>query len=382
VLVASTLVSRGAAFARRIPFEETRAADRGLVTIAALVGIMLFTAECIRDRDRLDTLLARFSLLTAACAAIGIVQFVTGFDVATELHIPGLGIVNNDYISIGERSSFRRVASTTLHPIEFGYLLALALPIVLHYAYHPRQEKSPWRRWLPVVLVATAIPMALSRTASLGVIVAAVVLVPTWDRRRRFRAAWVTAIALVVFRVVFPGVLGTVLSLFTSWSDDTSVGARASRYVRFEHFFSDSPIVGRGFHTLLPTTFTLDNQYLLTLIEVGVVGLVALLAVFGVAFSLARRARRASDDPVTRDLGESLAASIAVPIVAFGAFDALSFPVACVTTFFLLGAAGSLWRIETSKPPPPPPTGAARKRRRGRRKGTAQLPIKRSKTST
>jgi polysaccharide biosynthesis protein PslJ len=381
--VASTLVSWGGAFARRIPVEETRAADRGLITIVALVGVMLFTAECIRDRARLDTVLRRFSNLAAACAAIGIVQFVTGFDPSTALHIPGLGVVNSDFISIGERSNFRRVASTTLHPIEFGYVLALAFPLVLHYAFWPPRETSRWRRWLPVVLVGTAIPMALSRTAALGVIVAALVLVPTWDRRRQLRAAGTTAVALVVFRIVFPGVLGTMLSLFTAWNDDTSVGARASRYTRFGHYFSDSPIIGRGFHTLLPTTFTLDNQYLLTLIEVGIVGLVALLGVLGVGFALARRARRASDDPATRDLGQSLAAAIAVPAIAFGTFDALSFPVACIATFFVVGAAGALWRIQTTTPPPPHANRETRRAmRRAKTEDQAGVPTRRSKTWT
>jgi O-antigen ligase len=351
------------AFARRIPVEETRAADRGLLTMLAFVGIMLFTAECTRDRTRLDTVLDRFSVLAAVLAAIGIVQFVTGFDPSTAFHVPGLGVVNSDFISIGERSTFRRVASTTLHPIEFGYVLALAFPVVLHFAYYPRRALSKWRRWLPTALVATALPMALSRTAALGVLVAALVLVPTWDRRRRRRAAATAAAALVVFRVVFPGVLGTMLSLFTAWNDDTSVGARASRYTRFWHYFTDNPPLGRGFLTLLPTTFTLDNQYLLTLIEVGIVGFLALVFVLVSGFSLAREARRVSTDPATRDLGQALAASVAVAALSFGTFDALSFPVACITTFFVLGAAGALWRLETNRPAAAP-SSSSRPRRR------------------
>ena len=46
-----------------------------------------------------------------------------------------------------------------------------------------------------------------------------------------------------------------------------------------------------------------------------------------------------------RDLGQSLTATIAVGIVAFGTFDALSFNMAAGLTFLFLGCTGAALRL-------------------------------------
>ena len=74
----------------------------------------------------------------------------------------------------------------------------------------------------------------------------------------------------------------------------------------------------------------------------------------------ARGARRLSTDERTRDLGQALAASIVVPATALFTFDAFSFPLFTGVMFLLLGACGTLWRLERERVglAPPPPRGA------------------------
>ena len=50
-------------------------------------------------------------------------------------------------------------------------------------------------------------------------------------------------------------------------------------------------------------------------------------------------------DPEMRDLGQCLTATIAVAMVAFGTFDALSFNMAAGLTFLFLGCTGAALRL-------------------------------------
>jgi O-antigen ligase len=93
------------------------------------------------------------------------------------------------------------------------------------------------------------------------------------------------------------------------------------------------------------TYFFTDDQYLNSLIEIGIVGLAALLILFFTGWHLARASRKASADPEVRDLAQCVAASVAVIIVGFATFDALYFPMAAGLTFLMLGCAGAMWRI-------------------------------------
>jgi O-antigen ligase len=90
----------------------------------------------------------------------------------------------------------------------------------------------------------------------------------------------------------------------------------------------------------------LDNQYLGTLIETGVIGLLALILVFVVPLLCARGVRRRSARPETRDLAQSLAAAVMVGMLSFATFDGLSFPMATNLLFLLLGCCGALRRLE------------------------------------
>src|SRR6266508_648147 len=110
---------------------QARAADRGLVITATALGLAVFAADAITDKARLDALLRRLVVVGCGLAAIGIVQFVTGFDVASYIRSPGLEVFENSAEAITQRSTFNRVAGTTYHPIEFGAVLAMLLPLAL-----------------------------------------------------------------------------------------------------------------------------------------------------------------------------------------------------------------------------------------------------------
>ena len=347
---AAILASYSAAMLRPATAEEVISADRGLLAAAAWLGIALLAADGIRSRDRLDTLLRRLVHGAFFLAVLGLLQFTFGLDIAGYLHYPGLS-VNGELGFIQERSGFRRVAGTATHPIEFGVTLALLLPLALHYAFHAA-DRGKVLRWLEVLVIAVALFTSLSRAAFVAVAVAGLVMFPSWPRDRRRRALLVLPVFLVGVRLAIPGLVGTVLSLFTNVASDPSTTARMDRYGIAGHFLAERPIFGRGLFTFLPNQYLIfDNQYVLAAVELGLVGMCVLVAIFLVAAGAARGARHRLRDEPGRELGQTLAAAALAAGTTLATYDAFSFPMATVVTFLLVGACGALWRL--SVPPLP-----------------------------
>ena len=342
----STLASYAAAFDRAMFPVEARGADRALIMVAGGAGVALLAADGIRTRALLDRLLKRITILVTIVALVGIVQFVSGFDLAAAIRIPGLGAQEEGGQFIATRHIFRRVSGTTAHGIEFSVVLTMALPLALHYAWQAGQDRRRWLWWGAAAMLGSAIPMSVSRTGTIGLLMVGLMLYPTWDRPRRRVALVLGAVFAVAMKLVFPGLLGTIKGLFLSFGVDTSVAARQTDYGYIMDFVSRAPLFGRGMGTFLPTLYTfLDNQYLMTLVEGGVVGLVALFVLYLGGMGIARGARHRSADAGTRELGQTLAACISVALVTSAAYDFLGFPTSRGFLFLLIGCAGALWRF-------------------------------------
>jgi len=355
VFLGAVVLSYAAAFGRSIPGVEVQGADRALLTMLAMGGVALLCADGLDSLERLDTLLRRLVLGASALASIGILQFATGVDIAGLYdHLPGVSF-NLPVQFIEQRSHFRRVQGTAAHPIEFGVVLAMVLPLAVHYALHDRRHR-PLVRWLPVALIGVAIPMSISRSAILGLAVGGVVLLAGWSWRRRARAVVVAAVAVVGMRFLVPGLIGTIVGGFLHASTDPSVVHREQDLQTVSRFVSEYPILGRGVGTYIPQEFvtagvplpSLDNQYYGTLVEMGYVGLAALLALLATMFITPLRARARAADPETAHLGMALASASAVAIASFFTFDLFSFSMATGLVFLLLGSTGALWRLAPS----------------------------------
>lgn len=322
---------------------ELRSADRSLILLIGWAGIALAVADGIAARRNLDRLLRLVVIAAAFMSVVGMFQFFIGFDLASHVRFPGL-TAKGDIGLIQQRSIFRRVTGTTSHPLEFGVVLATVLPLAIHFVV-----ASPRRRRLHIlclVLIAAAIPMSLSRSATVGTLAAGMVLFAGWSRSQRRRALVIVPMFAVVLRLLVPGLLGTIKSLFLNWAVDPSISGRTDDYAQVGKYFAESPILGRGFGTFVPEIYPLlDNQYLGHLMETGVVGLTALLALFVVGFFCGRGARLRSEDEETRHLGQALAAALAVPAVTFATFDGFGFSMVTTLTFLLLGASACLWRM-------------------------------------
>jgi polysaccharide biosynthesis protein PslJ len=350
---ASIILSFASAFSRSIPAIEISGANRGMLEVLGLAGIALLVADGIDTRERLDVLGRRLVAWVSVLATMGIVEFLTGSTPLDSLynHLPGF---SSAYIPapITSRDGLRRVQATTGSPIEFGLVLACVLPIAVHYAkYAPPGKRG--RSWLYVLLIALALPMSLARTGFVGGAIVFVVMFVGWNARERVQALLAVTVFTLALRAAKPGFVGTIVGLFTNAAGDSSVTHREQDLARSGFLVRQSFLFGRGFGTFIPSEFTppyqpvasLDNQYLGSLIETGIVGLACLILLLLIWVFTALGARRRSRDPATRELALGLAGSALALAFGLYVFDAFSFATVSGLMFVLLGMTGALWRL-------------------------------------
>jgi polysaccharide biosynthesis protein PslJ len=319
-------------------------ADRDMICVAGWMAILLLAADGIEGWNQLHTLLRRIVACVSAIAALGIAQFTTGFNLATYVVIPGLSR-QVAFADLGTRDGLNRPSATTAQPLEFAAVLALALPLAIHQARFAAPGVR-FRRWLQVALIGAALPLTISRSAVLGLAVIALMLVPTWPKRDRRRALAVIVGAVAAMWVAVPTLFPLLYQLFAATGAESSSTSRLDAYSSAAPFIAAHPWLGQGFGTFLPQTyFFVDDQYLTSLIETGVLGLLVLLSMFGLGCYLARTARRSCTDEKTRDLLQCLAVSVVTVAVSFFTFDALGFATFSGMTFLLLGCIGAAWRL-------------------------------------
>jgi O-antigen ligase len=346
----SVLATYGLATYGYLPLDELNLADHALVLALASVGMAVGVCDGVRGRDRLDLVLKTVAAMGAVVAIVGILQYLFNVDLTQYMmKLPGFRSTSQDGF-VFERSALRRVAGTTSHPIEFGVVCAMLLPLAAHLATKARARTQPSLRWwLCAGLIATGLLFSISRSAILGAAGAGAVLFLGWPGRRRARALVAALGFLALIKVIAPGLLGTVYGLFANIGNDSSIKYRTHDYATASAEIAKHVWLGRGLGTwYAPKHQVFDNQYLLSLVEIGVLGLVAFIGIFLSGIYAALRARFMSSDPGDRDLGLTLAAILVVPIIACATFDFGGFATANALGFLIAGAAGSLLRTAKS----------------------------------
>ncbi|MFJ3961466.1 O-antigen ligase family protein [Streptomyces sp. NPDC090036] len=356
LLALSVLASYLANAMRGSSHKEILAADRGLIGLLVWVSLVVLVSAGIQDRARLDVLLRRAVVMGTIVAAVGFYDFFTATNIADSISIPGLQS-SVAQITTLDRGSFTRPRATTAQPLEFGGMLAILLPFAVQQAFDPvRGHLRAWRRWGPVVLMGGALPLTVSRTSIIGALIVVLVMVLRWKPERRWAAIGLLMGSVAGFKVIIPGLIGTITALFASFvtNSDSSTQARTVKYSAIVPYLGERPLLGRGFGTFLPELFFFtDNQYMLTLAEMGLVGLLALLVLLFTGIHQGGAIRRLARTESDRELGQAFFASALVSLVIAATFDALSFPMFAGVFFLTIAAGGSyLGFIRRAAPEP------------------------------
>jgi O-antigen ligase len=327
--------------------DERSPADVAILALASWSGTLLLTHDGIYERRRRDTLLWRFAVCGGLIAILGLVQIATRQLWVDQLSIPGL--TSTPGYGLSSRGGFPRPAGTAIHPIEYGVLLAMLLPLAIHVGLYQTQRPI-LVRWFPAGALLGVIPLSSSRSAYLGALIALVISMIGWSHARRLRALGLGVVGILAMMVVTPNFLSFIIGLFTGVSDDPSIDSRTNSYSLAFEFVDRNPLFGRGLGTFLPKYRIFDNQYLLLLVTIGIVGTLAFIALGVTAVVMTARLRRRLPDEASRDMALSLCAALTAGFTCLFMFDAFAFPMTMGSLFLILGMAGALRRTAPMAP--------------------------------
>ena len=334
---------------------EAASADRLLMQLAVITGIALVAAECLTSLFEVRRVLRALVWGGAFCGAVAALQFWVSLDLAPYLReLPGFSL-NFENAGILDRAALNRVAGTAIHPIELGVVAGMLLPLAIHLAMYDT-DRSARVRWAPVVLIGIAIPTSVSRSAILSITLALAVFVVLMPARQRLVGLCAVPFALCAVFMSAPGIIGTLTSFFQAGTSDPSVATRVDDYPMAERLVQQAPWFGHGPGTYIPdNAFDIfDNQYLKTAVELGLVGLVALVAYLALPVIFALIARRHSRDPELRMLCAALAGAALAATVCSFTFDSLSFPMFSNVSALVIGLIGACWRLAAAGRAPTP----------------------------
>jgi len=346
ILASYVLMDRSA-----LNMTELTGADRLLVQFAVITGVALVAAECLTSLHDVRRVVRVLVWGAAFCGVVAALQFWMSLDIAPYLReLPGFSL-NHDTAAILDRAALNRVAGTALHPIELGVVAGMLLPLAVWLAIYDT-DRSPRARWVPVALIAIAIPTSVSRSAILAVVLALGMFVVLMPVRQRVLGLCAVPFAIAAVFMSAHGVIGTLTSFFEAGTNESSAAARLDDYPLAERLVQQAPWFGRGPGTYIPENLLdiFDNEYLKWAVELGLVGIVALAAYLLLPMIFALAARRRTDDPELRLLCAALAGAALAAVVCSATFDSLSYPMFSNVHALIIGFIGAAWRLAVVGP--------------------------------
>jgi hypothetical protein len=330
---------------------QLAAADRWLMQLAGMSGIVFMAAEGLHTLEDIRRVLRVLTWGGAFCGIVAALQFQTRINLATYLKLPGftLNSAISSTAAIVQRGGENRVPGTATDPIEMGVvagmLLALAVYLMMHDTSRPK-----WQRVIPVLCIAVAAAASVSRSGVIAMAIGSGVLIASLPPARRLKGLAAVPVALAVAFLGSKGLLGTFRDYFLAGTSDPSIKHRTNNYPYVEQLVRQAPWLGRGGGTYIPTTTAssahiLDNQYLTTAIELGLLGIAALFFYLSWPAIVAFAARHRTTNPELRDLCVALAGADLAAMVCAATFDGFSFPMFFNLQPLIVGLIGAAWMI-------------------------------------
>ena len=330
--------------------------DKKLMFFLSFILVLYVTAGVVRRLDSIDYLA---KTLVAGGAIVGLSAMIesrTGYNIFNHLDrvIPILRAGAE-----GEPEAFQkygaaklRVFGSAQHPIALSAAFVVLTPLAIYLSQRYRQ-----RRWYAcTILLIAGCSATVSRT---GVMMLAVVgLVFLWLRPREVRRFWPVIIpALIVIKLVLPGTLGAIKQSFLpaggliaeqkSLPGESGSGRIADIGPALQEW-KGQPLLGQGYGTRVvdlnirgPKANILDNQWLGTLLETGIVGF------FGWLWFFVRVVRRFGKEAKKDDSDRGwLLVALAAGVAAFGVgmftYDAFAFIQVTFLLFIFVGLGSAL----------------------------------------
>jgi len=338
---------------------------KNLTFFASFFVLLYVLVSLVRKREQLNRLIRLLVASGSLVALSAIVESRTNYNVFNHLghvlpfltyHDPSLNGATSLELGRGGRL---RVYGSAEHPIELSAVLVMLIPLALYLA-----RSTGRRAWFGAgVVLGLGALTSISRTGVVMMVVVGLVLV--WLRPTDVkRLAPVLIPALCIACLAIPHTLGSFYSAFfpkggliadQSVAGQQCMCGRLAEFGPSLHEWSQRPLFGEGFGSRVVSTADsvrlgvakarlLDDQWLSSLLEIGIAGVCALLWLFTRAIRRMARIAREDDGP-----DGMLAAAIAASVFAFAVgmltFDSLGFVQVTITLFIFLAFSGVLTHL-------------------------------------
>ena len=314
--------------------------------------VLYLIVSTIRTRVEVNTLLKLLVGGSTIVALFALFESRTGYNPFNNLAnwIPILQL--SELPEVPGRGARLRVYASAQHPIALGAMFAISIPLGL---YLFRLTRS--RRWIAASGVLTLAAMAtVSRTAVVMLLVGFLVFLYLRPvHTRRILPALVPI--CVAANLAIPGTLGSLKEAFFPAGGVLAEQSALPGYRGAGRLadlgpatkeFKRQPLLGQGLGTRITdagrqNADILDNQWLMTLLETGLLGVIAWIWLFSRTIRRLMRASREDEGP-DGWLYTALAASLFAFAIGMFTYDTFSFIQVTFVGFILIACASVVLR--------------------------------------
>ena len=321
---------------------------RAVSLALSIVVVFYFVTSVVRTYSQVVAIVKLLVAGTSVLSLLALIESRTGWSPFE--HLERVVPVLQQTVSWAPeaRGAIRAVGSAE-HPIALGALFAIVAPLALYLGI----RFGRWW-WASAVIIMAGTFATVSRTAFVMLVVAClVVLILRFSESWRFAPLLIPMVVMVHFAV--PGALGAMKYAFnppggvvSQQSQDkivTGSGRLADVGPTFG-LFKEKPVLGYGYGTLKTdgpdaNARILDDQWLSSLLNIGLVG------VFAIAWLFMRFIRGVGRGALRERSDEGwLLVALVASVAAFGVgmftFDAFAFTQVTFVFFVLLALGAAL----------------------------------------
>jgi O-antigen ligase len=318
---------------RIIRMGEFNLAEKQLILFGSYLAVAWFAMTALRVEDLRG--MCRYLVGLATAMSVGmLIEARTGYNVFYEVShmvLSPIATVAPSPTDIHPALQFDRVVvvGPTLHGLAAAAMLSVVMPFALVAMLDATRARTRWLNALAFALMLAA-AIATERKTAIVVPLAVVVFLAFHRPRQILRLLPLGVVLLAFVHASAPGSLGNVLDLGVALNSNSTTHRESDLDAIMPDILAH-PVLGQGFATVeterVSETRILDNEYLDEVLQMGLVGLAAYLAMIIAPIVLTRRVIR-SGDPRRAPPALAGAAGCVAYLVVNALFDALSFPQA------------------------------------------------------
>ncbi|HEX3033183.1 MAG TPA: O-antigen ligase family protein [Bacillota bacterium] len=310
-------------------------AIKGLRAVVEYLFWFFVASNVIKSGKQVRFLVTGFLVLATLISLHGIYQYIVG--------VP----IDPKWIDQAESGIKTRVFSIIGSPNILGSFLILSIPITVSLFFASRS----WLKKLLYTGVLGLMGLCLLFTYSRGAWIALVLAMFYYGVVHNRKLLALIVIASILAPIAVPSVGRRVTYLLSpEYVKSSQKGGRLVRWTKAINIVKKSPVVGVGLgryggavatNAKIPGTFYVDNYYLKTLAEMGILGLAAMLWLFLNCMRFGTNAYRRAEDPFLRDLGAGIMAGLLGLLIHNGVENVFEVPMINSYFWFFLGMVGT-----------------------------------------